>query len=156
LKLSELLVEPAVMHAPAASDKWRVIEGLTDLLVTTDQIRPGHRDAVHRALVARERSMSTGMEHGVAIPHTSVAEVEHPAIALGIFPEGLDFQSIDGRPTYLIILLVNPANRTKDHIRTLAEIARLLSHAELRQDLVRSADAAQALEIIRAAEAVAT
>jgi PTS system nitrogen regulatory IIA component len=156
LKLSELLVEPAVMHAPEARDKWQVIEGLTDLLLTTDQIRPEHRDAVHRALVARERSMSTGMEHGVAIPHTSVPEVEQPAVSLGIFPDGLDLQSIDGRSTYLVILLVNPANRTKDHIRTLAEIARLLSNAELRQALVRSSDAAQALEIIRAAEAVAT
>lgn len=144
------------MHGAGARDKWQVIEGLTDRLLETRQIAPEHRDPVHQALVARERSMSTGMEHGVAIPHTSVPEVEHPAVALGIFPEGLDFQSIDGRPTHLVILLVNPANRTKDHIRTLAEIARLLSNAELRQALVRSADAAEALEVIRAAEAVAT
>jgi mannitol/fructose-specific phosphotransferase system IIA component (Ntr-type) len=156
VKLSELLVESAVMHAPEAREKWQVIEGLTDLLLKTDQIASEHRDAVHDALVARERSMSTGMEHGVAIPHTSVEVVEHPAVSLGIFPDGLEFQSIDGRPTYLVILLVNPANRTKDHIRTLAEIARLLSNAELRQALVGSSDAAQALEIIRAAEAVAT
>ena len=56
----------------------------------------------------------------------------------------------------LVILLVNPSNRTKDHIRTLAEIARLLSSSELRAALVRSESAAHVLDTIRAAESVAT
>ena len=100
--------------------------------------------------------MSTGMENGIAIPHTSVAQVSHTAVALGIAREGVDFQAIDGRPTHLVILLVNPANQTRAHIRTLAEIARLLSSGELRSALVRSDSAADALATIRAAEAVAT
>jgi len=96
------------------------------------------------------------MENGIAIPHSSVPLVERPAVALGVSREGLDFQAIDGRPTHLVILLVNPANQTKAHIRTLAEIARLLSSSELRSALVRSESAADILSTIRAAEAVAT
>ena len=156
MKLSELLVEPAVLHGLRAQDKWAVIDVLTDRLVETAQVRPEHRDRVRDALVAREKAMSTGMEHGVAIPHASVGELERPSVAMGIAPEGVDFQAIDGRPTHLVILLVNPANRTKDHIRTLAEIARLLSSHEMRDALIGSGTSARALEIIRQAEAVVT
>jgi mannitol/fructose-specific phosphotransferase system IIA component (Ntr-type) len=156
LKLSELLVESAVLHGLDGRDKWSVIDTLTDRLVETRQVPAQHRDLVRDALVAREKAMSTGMEHGVAIPHASVAAIERPAVAMGIAPEGVDFQAIDGRPTNLVILLVNPSNRTKDHIRTLAEIARLLSSHEMRDALVACGSSARALEIIRAAEAVVT
>jgi nitrogen PTS system EIIA component len=149
VKLSEVLAEPAVLLDLDGRDKWQAIGELSDCLVATGQVPPEHRDAVHGALVAREKSMSTGMENGIAIPHTSVPQ-------LGISRTGIDFQAIDGRPTHLVILLVNPANQTKAHIRTLAEIARLLSSGELRSALVRSETAAHVLSTIRAAEAVAT
>ena len=156
MKLSEVLAEPAVLLDLDGRDKWQAIEELTDRLVSTRQIHGQHRGRVHEALVAREKSMSTGMEQGISIPHTSVTEIESTAVALGISRCGIDFQAIDGRPTHLVILLVNPANRTKAHIRTLAEIARLLSSSDLRAALVRSDSAAQVLETIRAAEAVVT
>src|SRR5262245_52507052 len=92
LKLSELLTESAVVHELHGRDKWAVIDVLTDLLVDTGQVRPESRDTVRDSLVAREKAMSTGMEHGVAIPHASVAEVERPAVAMGVAPEGVDFQ----------------------------------------------------------------
>ena len=126
---------------------------LTDRLVGTSQVPGAHRDTVHAALVAREKSMSTGMEQGIAIPHTSVDQVEATAVALGVARSGIDFESIDGRPTHLVILLVNPANQTKAHIRTLAEIARLLSSAELRAGLVAAPSPGDVLATIRAAEA---
>jgi len=156
VKLSEVLAEPAVLLDLDGRDKWQAISELTDCLVSSGQVPGEQRDAVHAALVTRERSMSTGMENGIAIPHTSVPHVGHTAVALGISRTGVDFQAIDGRPTHLIILLVNPANRTKDHIRTLAEIARLLSSREMRDALVASGTSARALEIIRQAEAVVT
>ena len=154
MKLSEVLVEGAVVLDMDGRDKWQAIAELTDRLVTTGQIPATERERVHAALVEREKSMSTGMEQGIAIPHASVDSIENAAVALGISGNGIDFQAIDGRSTHLVILLVNPANRTKAHIRTLAEIARLLSSSELRSELVRSASPLQALATIRAAEAV--
>ena len=154
MKLSEVLVEGAVVLEMDGRDKWQAISELTDRLVATGQVPAEHRERVHAALVAREKSMSTGMEQGIAIPHSSVPELESTAVALGISAAGVDFQAIDGRPTHLMILLVNPANRTKAHIRTLAEIARLLSNGELRGNLIRSETPGEALAVIRAAEAV--
>jgi mannitol/fructose-specific phosphotransferase system IIA component (Ntr-type) len=153
VKLSEVLVESAILLNLEGSTKWEAIEILTDRLVASDQVAADHRDVVHSALVAREKSMSTGMEQGIAIPHTSVDQVQSAAVALGIARGGIDFESIDGRPTQLVILLVNPANQTKAHIRTLAEIARLLSSADLRSALVQADSPAGVLQTIRMAEA---
>lgn len=155
MKLSEVLEESAVLLDLNGLDKWRAIDTLTDRLVSSGQVVEAHRERVHEALVARERSMSTGMENGLAIPHTSVEELEQTVVALGIATDGIDFEAIDGRPTHLVVLLVNPANRTKTHIRTLAEIARLLSSPELRSALVGASSAEAALEVIRAGEAAA-
>ena len=153
MKLSQVLDESAVLLELDGHTKWEAIEVLTDKLVETAQVTSDHRDTVHAALVAREKSMSTGMEQGIAIPHTSVDQIQAAAMALGVAREGIDFESIDGKPTQLVILLVNPANQTKAHIRTLAEIARLLSSAELRSALVQAGTAGEVLQIIREAEA---
>lgn len=155
MKLSEVLSESAIRLDLDGTDKWTLLELLTEALVESGQIDPDSRDVVHEALAARERQMSTGMEQGIAIPHTSVDRVERTAVALGISRSGLDFQAIDGRPTHLVICLVNPTN-TKAHIRTLAEIARLLGSSALRTSLREAATSAEALERIREAEAAVT
>ncbi len=156
MKLSEVLPESAVLLDIDGLDKWRVIEVLTDALVRSAQIVPDVHAGVLAALVARERSMSTGMEQGIAIPHASVENIDSTVVALGIARQGVAFEAIDGGATHLVILLVNPSNRTKTHIRTLAEIARLLSSSQLRNALKEASTAADALERIREAEAAVT
>lgn len=153
MKLSELLPSAAIRLDVDGLDKWQLIETLTDSLIRSEQVAADHRAEVHEALVQRERSMSTGMEKGIAIPHASVGAVGETAVALGVARQGIDFEAMDGQPTHLIILLVNPSNQTRDHIRTLAEIARLLSSSELREALRGVNSAEEALECIRAAEA---
>ena len=81
MKLSDLRQESAVLLDLDGRTKWEAIEVLTDRLVGTEQVSSEHRDTVHAALVAREKSMSTGMEQGIAIPHTSVDQVDEVALA---------------------------------------------------------------------------
>ena len=82
MKLSEVLPESAIRLDIDGHEKWHIIEVLTDSLVVSEQIDAGLRDEVHAALVAREKSMSTGMEKGIAIPHASVERVERAAHSL--------------------------------------------------------------------------
>lgn len=152
MKFSELLPESAVLLDLDGRDKWEIIESLSRALVRSEQIDEGLFEEVHSGLVARENSMSTGMEAGLAIPHASVERVEKTSVALGVAREGVEFQAIDGGPTHLVMLLVNPSNRTKTHIRTLAEIARLLGDGKLRQALREAPGPAAVLELIREAE----
>lgn len=154
MRLSDLLRPEAVLLGIGDSDKWSVIETLTDHLVSAGGLTPEHRDGVLEALLVRERSMSTGMENGVAIPHCSMEEVDDTLVSLGVAPAGIDFESIDGRPTHLILLLVTPKNKTKVHIRTLAEIAKLLNDEAFRNDLIAAGSTETVLDLVRKREAM--
>ena len=152
MKLSQLLSEKAILLDIKDLDKWSLISKLTDILVATEQIAEKDLHSIHKALETREKSMSTGMENGIAIPHCCVDLINETVVSLGISRKGIDFDSIDGKPTHLIILLVTPKNKTKMHIKTLAEIAKLLNHEESRNRLIEAVDSESALKIIREEE----
>ncbi|MHC4944051.1 MAG: PTS sugar transporter subunit IIA [Planctomycetota bacterium] len=152
MKLSQLLMNKAILLDIKDTNKWDLISKLTDILVETKQISAEVREPIHQALVTREKSMSTGMENGIAIPHCCVDLISETVVSLGISREGIDFDSIDNKPTHLIILLVTPKNKTKMHIETLAEIAKLLNHEASKKLLLEAGDSKEILEIIQEEE----
>ncbi|MBK6941236.1 MAG: PTS sugar transporter subunit IIA [Planctomycetes bacterium] len=152
MRLSDLLRPEAVLLGVKGLDKWALIERLCDQLVHAQRLPASRRQQVLDALFQRERSMSTGMENGIAIPHCSLDEIEDTLVVLGISREGVQFESIDGKPSHLILLLVTPRNKTKVHIRTLAEIAKLLNDSAFREKLVAAESSADAVSLIRAQE----
>jgi PTS system fructose-specific IIA component len=154
MRLSELLRPEAVLLGVRDVDKWTLIERLTDLLVDTGRLDPARREITKKALFDRERSMSTGMENGIAIPHCSIDEIDDTLVALGVSEAGIAFESIDGAPTHLILLLVTPRNKTKVHIRTLAEIAKLLNDEAFRGRLIKARTPDEVSDQIRLQESV--
>jgi mannitol/fructose-specific phosphotransferase system IIA component (Ntr-type) len=152
MKLGEILKEGLISVGFQARDKWEAITLLVDLLIDQGRLKPEQRESVYDALVAREKVASTGMEHGVAIPHASVDGIEDALAALAIAPPGIPFQSADGQPTRLIILLVIPRKAVQKHIRTLAGIARLLQYEEMRDALTGARTPREALQVIREEE----
>ena len=87
----------------------------------------------------RERSMSTGMERGIAIPHAAVDGLERVvgglAVVRGEDGEGVNFDSIDASPAWLVVLLLIPRPQKLLHIRTLADLARHLGNEDVRRAL---------------------
>jgi len=152
MKLSEILLEKAIILDVKDINKWDLIEHLTGLLEESGQIPAESKETILQGLLDRERSMSTGMENGIAIPHCCVGLINETVVSLGISREGVDFDSIDATPSHLIILLVTPKNKTKMHIKTLAEIAKLLNDAESRQRILAAESPAGVLDIIREEE----
>jgi len=152
MKLGDLLKEGQIATDFKARDKWEAITKIVDLLISQGRLKTEQREAVYGALAAREKVASTGMEHGVAIPHASVDGVDEAVAALAIAPEGIPFQSADGRPARLVILLVIPRKAVQKHIRTLAGIARLLQYEEMRDALTGARSAREALQVIREEE----
>ncbi len=152
MRLSELLRPETVMLDVRGLDKWQLIERLTDLLSSSGRLPAEDRKSVLDALLVRERSMSTGMENGIAIPHCSLEQIDDTLVTLGVSQEGLNFESIDGRPTHLVLLLVTPKNKTKVHIRTLAEIAKLLNDETFRSNLIAAGSAERIIELVKAQE----
>ena len=154
MKPSELLGPDDLLIGFNPADKWTCIQDLVQHLVQAGRLNGELAGAVSDAVLSRERSMSTGMEEGVAIPHAALDDVSEVIACLGIIEdeEGLDFESIDGRPTRLVVLLVIPKSQKLLHIRTLADIARVLSKGLVRKELLAAKDAASAHAILVAGE----
>ena len=150
--LGEILRSEVVKTRLEATDKLEAIEELVDVLVEAHEIPLSLRDHVVDAVVERERSMSTGMEHGVALPHGSISEIDDIVGALGVARDGIPFESIDGQPAQLIILLVLPKDKFQAHVRTLAGIAHLLQNASLRESLLEAPDAGAVIELVEREE----
>jgi mannitol/fructose-specific phosphotransferase system IIA component (Ntr-type) len=149
MKLSELLVPGLVLLPLEADDKWRAIGLLARRAVEAGHLHPGALGAVEDALLTRERSMTTGMEHGIAIPHAAVDGIPEVVAVLGISRRGIPFDALDGEPARIVVCLVIPRDRKLLHIKTLAEIAKLLSRAEVRRALCACDNAEQVVAAIR-------
>ena len=152
MTLLDFLSEPLVKVGLRARTKDEAIDELIDLLVERGEVAAADRPRVAKAIFDRERSRTTGMEHGVALPHGAVEGLEEVAAALGIAPDGIDFGAADGQPTRLIVLLAIPRNLLQFHVRTLAGIARLLNDEAFRQRLERARTPAEAVAAMRDGE----
>lgn len=127
----------------SAKDKRGVIEEMLDVLVATGRVRD--REQALTDLLEREARMSTGMQHGLAIPHAKTAAVDGLLAAMGISPEGVDFASLDGDPSRIFVMTLSPLHRTGPHIQFLAEIGRLLSRPELRTAVLAASTPAEVI-----------
>jgi len=136
------------------SDKWEAIRLLVESLVLRGRLEEAAADDILQAVLSRERSMSTGMEHGIAIPHAAVDGLDTVVGDIGIVtrPEGLAFDSIDGQPTRIVVLLLIPRQQKLLHIRTLADIARLLGGADVRERILAATTSQEAFEVLTSGE----
>ncbi len=134
-----------------AADKRGAIEELIDFMFESAAISPEVRPAVRKAVFGREEFMSTGMEHGIALPHGVTDAVDEEMAAVGISREGIPFDSFDGEPAHIIILLITPTLKAITRVRTLAEIARVVNSAAVRMELDSADTVAESIRILRAA-----
>jgi len=100
------------------------------------------RALVSENLFARERLGSTGLGHGVAVPHGRIKDLKAPLAAFVRLAEPIPFESPDGQPVNLLIFLLMPANVTQQHLEILSEIAEMFSDDALRTALTTDPDAA--------------
>ncbi len=149
MRLSELITDPAqVVTDLQATDRWGAIDELMAVLVSTARISPNNAAAVTAAVRAREATMSTGIGHGIGIPHAPTDHVERVEAALGVTHRGADFEALDGAPVHIVLLLVVPNNQFQQHLDTLANIARVLSDPQTRERLRAARAPVEVLEVI--------
>ena len=154
MHLSELLRRDLVKTSLDAATKWEAIEELVDLLISAHELRMGDRAAVIESVLTREKSMSTGLARGLAVPHGSVDCVREVVASLGVSRNGIPFESADGNPARLVILLVIPSDTFQQHVGTLAGIARLARNQELRDRIYAAQNAAEVMDVIYELEAL--
>ena len=152
MKLSEFLRPELIKVGLDAEDKWDAITQLVNLMVDAKEVKPENREKIIDVIFDRERSMSTGMERGIAIPHANSPLIQEVMGAIGISKSGISFESLDGQPAQIIAVLVIPKDKFQQHVRTLAGIARLLNNDQLTSALRSATTSEEAMEIIKTEE----
>ncbi len=148
----EIIHSNLVISELNAIDKWECVEEMVDHLIVAHEIRIIDRSIVLDALFEREKSVSTGMSDGVAIPHAATDAVEDVIGVIGVSRSGIPFESLDGENTRIICLLVYPLDTFREHVKTLATIANIMSDPIFRQDFIEAESAQKMIKIIEEKE----
>ena len=120
------ILSPAILPSLAATTKEGVIRAMVESLREAGQFRGADLEDITRAILRRELLGSTGIGRGVAIPHTKHTSVEKLVGTLAVSPNGVAFDSLDGEPVYIFVLLISPQDRPGDHLRALENVSRSL------------------------------
>ncbi|XAL99205.1 PTS sugar transporter subunit IIA [Phycisphaeraceae bacterium D3-23] len=151
MRLTEIL-KPACVKVPLdAADKEHALYELVDLLAGQCDIADVQqlKDAVWQ----REQTRTTGIGHGIGIPHGKTAGLTELNMAIGLPASPIEFGAIDGKPVELIILLASPADQTGPHIQALAKISRLLTDDDFRNAIKKAESAEQLYDMLAQQEA---
>ena len=146
MRLTDILQPDCVLVPLQAQSKQEAIFALTDQLVGNTPI--GNGEQLKEAIWQRETTRTTGIGHGIGIPHGKSAGVDQLRMAIGRTAEPIDFGAIDGQGVDLIILLASPLAQTGPHIQALASISRLLTDEDFRTALKQADSAEQLYELI--------
>ncbi len=146
MNIRKILTRDCVSLELKGTTKDEIMEEMIDLLVSAGKVT--NRKAAVKAIVEREKKMSTGMQNGIAIPHGKTDTVDSMVVAIALKKEGIDFQALDGQPSIIFIMTLSPVNRTGPHIQFLAEISRQLNDPSVREKLLQAKDRDQLIDIL--------
>jgi len=145
------ILTPACIKAPLlATDKKGVIEELVDVLAGAGRV--DDPDALKEAVWTREQTRTTGIGHGLAIPHGKSAGIHNLAMAIGKPAQPIDFASIDQKPVQLVVLLASPLDKTSDHIQALARVSRLMTREDFRERIYQAMTSDDIYELLQEQE----
>ncbi|MFC1453116.1 PTS sugar transporter subunit IIA [Verrucomicrobiota bacterium] len=149
MKLTDLLKEQRIVLDVDAKTKEGIIGKLVDPVVN------GHdRQTVLDAILEREKLGSTGIGHGVAVPHVRLDAVDAAEVVFGRSTRPIDFEAIDEEPCSLFFLVLGPTRQDaqEEYLQTMAKISRLMRNADIRDALASASTPVDALAVIAANE----
>jgi mannitol/fructose-specific phosphotransferase system IIA component (Ntr-type) len=147
--LTELLTPDRIRIPLRAENKDALLRELVQVLAADRAIDEAE---VLRAVRERESVLSTGIGHGVAIPHGKSSAVPELRMAAGLTAAPIEFDALDGQPVALFFLLVGPETAAGPHIKALSRISRLVRRDDVRDRLIGAKSSAEFMEALRDAE----
>jgi len=130
-------LSPETMIVPLrGTDKNSVIGELADILERAGKVTSFQE--VYDAIVEREESMSTGLGDGVAFPHARTDTVENITTAIGVSSQGIEFDSIDKKPVYIVVIILSPNKDSTPHLQFLSEMSKVLSKVAMREKIIET------------------
>jgi len=150
MQISNLLSNDVIAVGLKAGEKEDVISRIVDLLSDSDAV--ADLDAVRKAVLDREKLMSTGVGKGIALPHAKSSAVSATVAALATIASPIPFDSIDEKPVQIIFLLVGAPDSQSEHIRILSRISRMMNSERFVSELLSAATPTELLEILSSKE----
>lgn len=150
MNLLDILQVNCIRVPLAAHDKKGVIDELVDTLAAAGRVTDAK--SLKDAVWTREQTRTTGIGHGLAIPHGKSAGITGLAMAIGKPAEPMDFEAIDGKPVRMIVLLASATDRTSDHIQALAKISKLMIMDSFRERMYAAASAQEIYDLLKSQE----
>jgi PTS system fructose-specific IIC component/PTS system nitrogen regulatory IIA component len=152
--LSDIFSPQFIRIGLEAEDKDEVFEELADVFCQASKL--DIREDVLEAIRERERKMSTGIQKGIAVPHGKTNAIDKVYGVLGISKRGIDYDSLDGEPVYILFMVLTPLSSAEKHLRILKRLAEMLENPQFFTDLAAQSDPAQANAIIKKYENILT
>ena len=146
MNLKTVLSKDVISLHLKGTTKEDIINELLDMLVATKKI--GDRTAAFNAVMEREQKMSTGMKHGIAIPHGKSPTINDLVACIGISDTAVDFDALDHEPCRIFIMTLSPVEKTGPHLQFLAEISLLFKSADKRQEILKATTPDDVLKIL--------
>ena len=134
-RISELLTPDLIKLELTSKNKEGVLAEVADMVHKAGKV--SDKETFLGALMKRENLESTGIGKGLAIPHARTDTVDGVVMAFARSKEGVDFQSLDQKPAYLVFLIASPEREKSAYIKALARISRLMRRDTFRQQLMK-------------------
>ena len=146
MNLRTVLTTDTVNLHLKGTTKEQIIDEMLDILVNAGKVKD--KETAKACVLDREHKMSTGMKHGIAIPHGKTDTVDDLVACIGISDNPVDFDSLDQEPCRIFIMTLSPVNKTGPHLQFLAEVSLLFKSAEKRQEILKTVDKAEVIIIL--------
>lgn len=139
-------IEERIIRIPLKSTKKKdLIPEMVKVLKDAGKLKNSKRAV--KDVFTREQQSSTGLGGGIAIPHAKTPAVEKLAVAIGISPEGIDFDSLDDLPVHIFFLILSVPERPGEHLQTLSEISKVTRNKSFCENLIKAKSSAEVVEI---------
>ncbi len=152
MKILDVLHKNAIIANLKSTDKKGVLEELVEPVAHISGI---NHDNLVKVLMEREQLGSTGIGKGIGIPHGKLKTLDKLILGVGLSQQGVNFDSMDGRPTYIFFLLFTPENSTGLHLKLLAQISRILKNDLFRERLLAAKNTDEIITAIQEEESEA-
>ena len=139
MNITDILKKEFVIEKLESRTKREVLTELSEIFFRGN-IKVDY-DTMVEVLLEREKLGSTGIGGGIAIPHGKLAGLENLIVSFGRSKDGIDFDSMDGKPVHIFFLLMAPENSAGQHLKVLAKISRMLKDNSFKTDLMKAASA---------------
>jgi len=145
-KLVEMITEERIVRL-RSQDKEGVLRELCEAIAQAPEITD--KEDFYRAIVEREKILSTGIGLGVAVPHAKIASVKDFVMAIGVSDDAIDFDALDGKPVHILVL-IGASDAQKDlYVRVLAKVAMMLKNPEVRDRILKAREPSEIMDILR-------